>query len=90
VVLELGAARCAPVADGKSIPSCDQWTAASLAVLDDLAAMRRAVCCFAAARSWRRLVVGNHQPLPVEGGCIGGTLTLTVQAPACDCIEEGG
>lgn len=88
VVLELGAARCAPVADASSIPTCQAWTNTSLAVLDDLAAARRAVCCFATARSWRKLLVGNHQPLRTEGGCVGGTLQVTVQAPACDCVDR--
>jgi hypothetical protein len=85
VVLELGAARCAPTTDAATIPSCGQWLAVSRAVLDDRAAMVRAVCCWAADTRLLWLA-GAWQPLATEGGCVGGTMTVTIAAPACECV----
>ncbi len=84
VVLELGAARCAPTGDAQSIPTCEQWLAVSRAVLDDRAAMVRAVCCWGADTVWPYLV-GQWSPWPTEGGCVGGTMQVTVAAPFCEC-----
>lgn len=88
VVLELGAARCAPTADPAVIPSCEQWTETTRRVLDDAAAIRRAAtCCFPAEVPDRMFLVGSWTPLTVEGGCVGGTMTVTLAVPACDCVE---
>jgi len=91
VVLELGAIRCAPVGDEHSIPSGEQWDATVQAVMDDAAAMRRAICCFIEAKQGRsgRVLPGIWQPVSVEGGCVGGTLQVTVMGPACDCSDAG-
>jgi hypothetical protein len=86
-VLELGVARCAPTPDASSIPSSDQWNAVSEAVLDDAAAMRRALCCFAELEADRMWLAGVWTPLPIEGGCLGGTQLVTVAIGACDCDE---
>lgn len=88
VVLELGAVRCAPTPGHQSIPSCDEWTALTEKVNDDAAAMRRAMCCFAKPRRGR-VLPGLWEPLSVEGGCTGSTMTLTVRAGNCDCDQEG-
>lgn len=84
VVLELGAARCAPTADAYNVPTCEQWLNVSKAVLDDRAAMVRAVCCWAADTTAPYLL-GQWLPWPTEGGCVGGTMTVTVAAPFCEC-----
>lgn len=91
VQLEIGAIRCAPTPDEHHIPTAEEWDETTQAVMDDAAAMRRAVCCFAELKQgrWGRMVVGAWTPLPVEGGCVGGTLVVTVQGPACDCSEAG-
>ena len=92
VVLELGAVRCAPVGDEHAIPTADQWDANFRAVLDDAAAMRRALCCFGEAEPRRLkngLLPGAWEPLSVQGGCSGGVMTVTVRGPACDCSEAG-
>lgn len=85
VTLEMGVARCAPTTDAATIPSCDDWTAAALAVYDDLAAMWRALDCFAAAplnrdRLW---LAGQWVPIPTEGGCMGAILPVTVAVDIC-------
>lgn len=91
VVLELGAIRCAPTPDAEAIPTAEEWDALTQAVMDDAAAMRRALCCFVDARPGRgqRTLAGQWEPLSIQGGCVGGTFQVTVQGPACDCSEAG-
>lgn len=91
VTLELGAVRCAPVGDEKNIPTGDDWDATVQAVMDDGAAMRRAICCFIDAVPGRstRVLPGIWQPIEVEGGCVGGIIPVTIQGPACDCVQAG-
>lgn len=93
VTLEMGAVRCAPTPDETSIPTVAQWDAVVQAMMDDAAAMRRAICCYIEldpVRRARQVLPGLWQPLDVEGGCVGGVLTVTIQGPACDCSEAGG
>lgn len=91
VTLELGAVRCAPVGDENRIPSAEEWDATTQAVMDDAAAMRRAICCFidGAQNRARRVLPGTWQPLSIQGGCVGGILPVTILGPACDCSEAG-
>lgn len=91
VTLELGSVRCAPTPDEHTIPTVAEWDAVVQAVMDDAAAMRRAICCFIAAAPGRkkRVLPGLWQPVSVQGGCVGGVLPVTVQGPACDCPEAG-
>jgi hypothetical protein len=91
VTLELGAVRCAPVGDENAIPTGAEWEATVQAVMDDAAAMRRAICCFIDARPGRsgRVLPGIWQPIDVQGGCVGGILPVTIQGPVCDCAEAG-
>lgn len=91
VTLELGAVRCAPTPDADRNPTAAEWEATTQAVMDDAAAMRRAVCCFIEAADGRakRVLPGAWQPLAVEGGCVGGVMQVVVRGPACDCSEAG-
>lgn len=91
VTLEMGAIRCAPVGTEDTIPTDSEWDATVQAVMDDAAAMRRALCCFIDAKPGRsgRVIPGLWQPVEVQGGCVGGILPITVQGPACDCAEIG-
>lgn len=82
---ELGAARCAPVSAENTIPSGETWTAVAHAVQDDAAAMRRALCCFADQTSKVMYLPGQWTSLPVEGGCAGGVMTVTIAIGDCDC-----
>jgi hypothetical protein len=85
VVLEMGVARCAPTPPAEEIPSDDQWNELSDQILNDAAAMRKAVCCFAALDDRRLYLEGSWLPLDVEGGCAGGTLAIIVALRNCDC-----
>jgi len=86
VTLELGFVRCAPVGDENTIPTAADWDATVQAVMDGAAAMRRALCCF---EGGRQVLPGIWQPIEVQGGCVGGLMTLTVRGPACDCSAAG-
>jgi hypothetical protein len=93
ITFELGVARCSPTPPETAIPSPAEWDEVVQRVMDDAAAMRRAICCFIAAdpvpRS-RSVLFGAWSPLDVEGGCVGGTMEVTVRGPACDCADVGG
>jgi hypothetical protein len=84
-VLEMGVARCAPTPEAADIISSEDWTTLSRLVMDDAAAMRRALCCFTDVDPDRMYLAGLWQPLPVDGGCTGGTQSVTVAIGACDC-----
>lgn len=88
VTFELGAVRCAPTADIGRVPTCAEWETTVGEVLDDRAALMRAVCCWVAlaGHSWRQVAVEGARPMEVEGGCVGSTLRVTISAPACDCV----
>lgn len=86
VELEMGAWRCAHLPDDQgNPPTCAQVTTDTEVLLDDAAAMRAAVrCCFAPGRDY---VPGEWTPRGPSGGCMGGAMTVTVQAYDC-CPEE--
>jgi hypothetical protein len=86
-ILEMGVARCAPTPDASEMPSSDEWNTVAEAVLDDAAAMRRALCCFTDLQPDRMYVPGLWQPLPIDGGCLGGSMQVTVAIDACDCTD---
>lgn len=91
ITLELGAVRCAPTGDENRIPTAEEWDETTQAVMDDAAAMRRAICCFTEAKTnrVRNVLPGIWQPLSIQGGCVGGILPVTLRGPACDCSEAG-
>ena len=86
-ILEMGVARCAPTPDADSMPDSDEWNRIGEAVLDDAAAMRRALCCWTDLEPDRMYLAGLWQPLPVDGGCLGGYMAVTVAVDACDCTD---
>lgn len=93
ITLELGVVRCAPTPDENSMPTPDEWNELVQKIMDDAAAMRRAICCFIAADPIRRngyVLPLQWEPLDVEGRCAGGTLQVVVRGPACDCADAGG
>lgn len=83
VELEVGAYRCAAVPDNRgNPPSCARVTRDAEVIVDDAAAMRRAItCCFAS--SDRDQVVGEWRPIGPSGGCVGGSMTVQVRASDC-------
>lgn len=89
--LELVVYRCvSTVDDNGDAPSCDalRYDAAMLA--DDAAAMRRAVmCCLGDADdpcNMGTVIPGTYNPVPIQGGCGGGT--MTVQIARTDCCPD--
>lgn len=83
VELELGVYRCVSVIDDDGVPpSCEQRTADTEKVLDDAAAMRRAVVCCFVARG-RQAIVGEWRGRGPDGGCAGGAMTVLVEAGDC-------
>jgi hypothetical protein len=91
VQLELGMAFCMPWAStddlGESYdpPSTADWQQAMVTQMQHQNLMRQTVaCCF---RPTQRRAVGEWSPLPVEGGCTGGKLLVTVSVmnPCSDC-----
>ena len=94
IEFELGAVRCMPTPPANRLISEAEWDAVTQAVMDDAAAMRRAICCFIEAAPAGRnrnlgVMPGVWQPLPISGGCAGGVLSVTVRGPACDCADAG-
>lgn len=87
VVFELGAVRCSPVGTTEVLPTCDDWTDVTLNTYDDLAAIRRALCCYASSYTDRLIMQGVAEPLTTEGGCTGVSMLVTISGPACDCQE---
>jgi len=84
VILEMGVLRCAPAGTIFDLPTCPEWTALFTTLMNDSAAMRDAFCCLDLDVSAKLL--GIWEPLEVEGGCTGGTRTVTVWVPSClDC-----
>jgi len=85
VELELGALRCVPTSSNlrkDRVVTGTQWQNTVRLIMGDAAALRRTACCIAG-------LVGNHvigtwTPTAVEANCVGGTMSMTIQAPACD------
>lgn len=87
VQIEMKVLRCVPLAAdrrGGSVTDV-QWLAAAQAQADDMAALRRVLCCMRDVYGVSSVASGGINPLPLSGGCGGVTLQMTVQAPACDC-----
>lgn len=91
VVLEMGVAFCMPWSDSSDTfdnedpPSTADWATAAATQMQHQTLMRRAAaCCW---RPTQRRAVGEWSPLPVEGGCTGGKMlvTVSVPAPCADC-----
>jgi hypothetical protein len=90
VVFELGAVRCAPTPDVEDIPTCDQQTDLALAIYNDGAAIRRALCCYMADHPYDLVHQDVGEPLTTEGGCAGVAYLVTIAANACDCVGVTG
>lgn len=77
--LEIGIIRCAPVGTINDTVTDDEHLQTALLLSEDIAAIRRALCCFIDA--WEYAVaIGRIAKVGPEGGCMGNLATLTVQA----------
>lgn len=88
VVFELGVMRCAPTGDIETIPTCEEWTALQVNVMNDAKAMRQAFCCLFAQFDPGSIALGSWVPLPTTGGCAGGTWQVSVQIINSECCPR--
>jgi hypothetical protein len=84
VALEMGVMRCAPTGSFETIPTDAEWLELQQDIMNDAAAMRRAMCCMIAQYDPSSIAIGSWQPLPTTGGCAGGLWSISVQLPN-DC-----
>ncbi len=77
--MEIGIVRCAPVGDIQNMPTEDEWLETALLLSEDLAAIRRTICCFDDAWPYD-VATGRISKLGPEGGCVGNFASFTVQA----------
>lgn len=76
-IFEIGVLRCAPTVgpEGQLPDMAEQLAAAHLQASDMAAAGRAAACCFT---DGRMVAVNQWTPLGPDGGCVGGSWTVTV------------
>lgn len=93
VVAELGVARCAPMSDANTFPTAQEWSDSTYAVMADSAAVRRAIALFKTLDDFEDSLwlVGPWLPMTTEGGCVGGSIQVTISALPCDetgvCVD---
>lgn len=80
--LYMGVLRCAPMMDGRELPTEEAQFESTRLMLADMAAMKRAIlCCMKAIRREDpgfRYVLGQYSPEGPQGGCVGGVWEFTV------------
>jgi hypothetical protein len=87
---EMGVVRCLPDHGADSGATCAEWTAVFSQVDADMGAMRRALCCFIDVAPTNpaftgQLLEGEWRPINGDGGCIGGTLNVTIGTDCDEC-----
>jgi hypothetical protein len=75
--MEIGIYRCIGEAD------CDRWTYVAERQMLDAKSMREALCCFMAPLDPQTVSVTPWQSKGPDGGCIGGTMGITVMVTNC-------
>lgn len=78
--IEAGVYRCAPVVadDGESPPTCDQRTESAWGFIRDSRALRTALSCCDAIKKDHRMEFMSADPIEVQGGCSGVSITFTL------------
>lgn len=87
VTLEIGVARCGQSAPGQDlVPTDDQYTADVMNILSDVAALLRVgpYLMNLSVPPIYEYAYGEWQPAQAEGGCVGGSMHLTLQVASCD------
>lgn len=90
ITMELGVMRCVPIVGpgpGDVLVTAAQWHAATQELLDDAAAIRRAICCLRELLGDDAVVAGPLIPLENEATCMGQTTLLTIRVNPCDCYD---
>jgi len=78
-VLEVGSTTCAPLPDSDGTPpGIPEQLEATRKQLAMMAAARRAIAC-CTDYGENDFYLGEYEPLPILGGCLGGAWTLTVE-----------
>jgi len=100
VQIRMGIIRCIPSGTDTTMPSCEEWDAASRQQADDSQALRAATCCFrqqivsesdATGPFWgMSTVIGTQSQIQLQGGCVERNVQITVQMPNCDCFILSG
>lgn len=81
--LEIGVARCYPMANSRQSLDPQAMFEAQRLYLSDMQAIRRAVKCCLADRSYQGShVMGEWSPIPADGGVSGGFWTLSIRPEA--------
>jgi|SRR5262245_7601721 len=87
--------RCAPYAWGVTMEmaiwrciatpaTCDVWNFVAQRQMLDAKSMREALCCFMSDLDPRVVAITPWQSKGPEGGCIGGTMNVSVQVDNCE------
>lgn len=85
ITLEIGAVFCMPWGSVQAPPTCDQWTQVAVRADSDRGAMKAAVCCARGIIAPEyTMLAQQYLPYGPDGNCIGGTMTITVEAD-CGC-----
>lgn len=82
--------RCAATVDDQGRPpSSERLIADARKVQRDRAIISEAIrCCFLEDADPGTYVIGSWTPLGPNGGCVGGSTTLSLAAPFCRCPEH--
>lgn len=90
VRVELGLARCAHTMDDQGNPPCAaDVTADAMKLSRDAHLLRQAVdCCFSEGLDCDTYYAGDWTPLPVSGGCMGGTIFVDFMVLQRKCRRE--
>ena len=89
LMLELGVVRCAPTGTASNLASCAEELAFARQVMDDAAALRRAIlCCWKPGQpAGRQFVLGGWEAFGPQGMCGGGKMSLQIQVTCqTDCL----
>lgn len=96
VEVRMGIVRCISSGTDTTMPTCEDWTNASIQQADDSQALRAAACCLQQTIMtedpedpfWGMSVsIGVQQQVQIQGGCVERNVTMTVQIPNCDCFS---
>ena len=83
--IEVGITRCAPEpCDVLDNTCCSAQASAAAIQLNDFALMQQIFCSCDTGIASRDIVIGSYTPYGPEGGCIGGKLTVTINALSVD------
>jgi len=80
VQFELSMWRCVQIGTAQTPPTQADWDSAHSKLLDDRVSLMNAICCFLGQRDPESVVVGPWQAVEVEGGCVGSTIAIDVDA----------